>query len=313
MARRKRLTARKIRESALDKTPFPGDINNELSQSDADHAGYAPYEQQPGWDLTQEGDPAVGDDDREENNLGKVRSAAFKAKCVKSTKLAALLLGEKVSDEVIEEQALDFLNLPAKSIDASLKRFMASDSLYRELQKKEAEEDDAEEEKEDEKEAAEEEVTEDKEEEKEEEKEDEKEAAEEDEKEEDDEETKEASDVVVDDISDLITSETKESEEIDIELSSEVVDESDALTSSEEKEIEQAFFDDKLIQAEEDEDDDDDDEEDGEEKEAKKAKLGAKKMGGQPRVASREAEELELLWGDFDAPTMKEIDSKLFG
>ena len=69
--------------------------------------------------------------DREIRNINRLKNIRLKAQ--KSVKLAVLLLGEKVSEDLIEAQARDFMNLDHEQLDASLMRFAATKDLYEEL------------------------------------------------------------------------------------------------------------------------------------------------------------------------------------
>ena len=59
--------------------------------------------------------------------VASVRMAANKA-----VKIAVLLLGEKVDDKTIEEQARDFMSLSREAMDRTLARFAATQKLYAE-------------------------------------------------------------------------------------------------------------------------------------------------------------------------------------
>lgn len=78
--------------------------------------------------------------------VASVRMAANKA-----VRIAVLLLGEKVEDEVIEEQARDLMSLSASAMDRTLARFADTQKLYAEEKEEEKK---AEEKKEEEKKAA---------------------------------------------------------------------------------------------------------------------------------------------------------------
>jgi hypothetical protein len=63
-------------------------------------------------------------------DLKTAQVAKVKAAASKSVKLAVLLLGDKVSEDVIEMQARDFMRLGNEALDRALKRFSESEELY---------------------------------------------------------------------------------------------------------------------------------------------------------------------------------------
>jgi len=72
-----------------------------------------------------EGDGGEGKVTASVSETTTLRQAAGKA-----VKLAMLLLGEKVAEEVIEAQAKDFMKLGSESLDSALSRFADSETLY---------------------------------------------------------------------------------------------------------------------------------------------------------------------------------------
>ena len=286
---RKRLTRRL---AADDTTPFPGDVGNP-DRTDPKSDAYDPYQQTVNYEL-----PDMRAEWRQEkrNEIGfgvptyaSVRQAASKA-----VKLAMLLLGDKVEEDVIEAQAKDFMRLGSDVLDSSLSRFMETEKLYaedededdeekKEEAKKGEDEDEDEEEKEEAKKGEDEEEEEEKEEAK--------------KGEEDDEEKKE---------------EAKKGEEDEEEK-----EEAKAKSSVAELDIE-------MVRAEDDEEDDEEDtetasllasifaeeepEEEGEseEKEADEKKAGISKLGGQPKVAAdMSSDDIGSIWDD--APDVSQV------
>jgi hypothetical protein len=66
--------------------------------------------------------------------------ASIRAAASKAVKLAVLLLGDKVSEDVIEEQARDFMNLGPEVLEGSLKRFSETEEMYATEDKKDKKE-----------------------------------------------------------------------------------------------------------------------------------------------------------------------------
>ena len=61
---------------------------------------------------------------------GMPQMAASRVAANKAVKLAVLLLGEKVEEDVIEEQARDFLRLGSEAMDRTLGRFASTQKFY---------------------------------------------------------------------------------------------------------------------------------------------------------------------------------------
>ncbi len=159
--KRVRLTAR-TKNAADDKTPFPGDVGNE-NRVDPTSKQYDNYEELPGWELQEHGDPAANDlrddigfsvqngfqdgfnrNDSTAANPGTVASQKRAASIMKirqaaakSVKLAVLLLGDKCNEKIIEAQARDFMRLGNQCLDASLDRYAKTEKLYSEEETKE--------------------------------------------------------------------------------------------------------------------------------------------------------------------------------
>lgn len=143
MSKRVRLTKR---QAAEDETPYSGDVGN-ADRTDPKPDAYSidDYEV-PGWELQEDGDPSENDK-RLENNVPemapkdertgrkpvasetvtRVRQAAAKA-----VKLAVLFLGDRVPQSVIEAQAKDFMRLGSSALNNALKRYTATETLYAE-------------------------------------------------------------------------------------------------------------------------------------------------------------------------------------
>lgn len=308
--KRVRLTARD-REAVDGSIPYPGNVNQPDRQfkTDDQYSNYEHTLNHPTPDMRHE----WKDDERDEIGFGipeawgsNVTASTVRVAANKAVKLSYLLLGNKVAEEVIEDQANDFMLLGPEALDRSLGRFASTGELYAE-----DDEDDDDDSEEDSKEASEEtKVAEEDSKEDSKEEEDTKEASEEDakvaeedskedSKEEDEEDTKEASEEdtkVAEEDSDDDDSEEEESKEASSSMDIE-------LTSSEpEGEVEPderlaGLFDDD-IPAELPEP--------GAGREASE-KAGIKSLGGQPRVAGDggDAKDISSIWQS--APDVSEI------
>lgn len=154
---RVRLTQRKAADASI---PYPGNVNQE--RNDPAWEKYHTFEQRVNHEL-----PDMRhewqDDERDDIGFGisepwgqsptvptvaSVRVAANKA-----VRIAVLLLGEKVEDEVIEAQARDLMAMNPKAMDRTLSRFADTQKLYAE-DEDEADEKKAADEKDEKKEAA---------------------------------------------------------------------------------------------------------------------------------------------------------------
>lgn len=145
---RERLTKRQAADSTI---PWVGNLNN-------------PERMDPDYEQYVNGDPSSWGEDQDQSNLWKNRErneiglgiplgseeqgaegdgsqvqasdenmpkiAATKVAALKAAKLATLLLGDKVSDAVIEAQAQDFMTINASVMDRTLERYSKTASLY---------------------------------------------------------------------------------------------------------------------------------------------------------------------------------------
>ena len=148
-----RITARNQR--AADQTPYPGNVNQ-------------PDRKDPAWDQYHTFEQTVNhelpdmrhqwqDDSRDEIGFGIPEAwgkqptvAEVKVASNKAVRVAILLLGDKVGDEVIEAQAADFLAMGPKAMDRTMTRFADTQKFYAEDDKVE-EKDEEKDEKKDEK------------------------------------------------------------------------------------------------------------------------------------------------------------------
>jgi len=334
--KRVRLTQR--RRDAAEFVDYPGTVN----QPDRTFRADDEYENEDswmvdGWELQDL--PTRFDDKRDEENIPlqttepsqsrKAKVAATRNAASKAVRLAMLLLGDKVSEKVIEGQAHDFMRLGSECLTNALKRYAGTEKLYAkksEDEEVEAEDEEVEEEvvetgakkkkKSDDDEDEDDEVevvetgakkkkkSED---------EDQDEEAEEDtgakkkKKSDDDEDEDDEVEVVETGAKKKKKSEDepKRAGELDIEMTAA---EGEVVMSSDEREILASLYaDSEPMQASDDEDEDDEDEIEVE-VEAKSKKAGVQKLGGQPKVASRGGEvDLGNLWKD--APDLSSVFS----
>ena len=282
---------------------------------------------------------------RDEVGFGIPKVAHIWATAQKAVKLATLFLGDKVSDKTIEAQARDFMRLGSRRIELALKRFATTEELYKAEDEDEADEEEETVEEAPVEKAAMSDVQkmgEDKKEEKPVEKTEEKpvekeaskpvetskvvkaeevkvvkaeEVKAEDKKEEKTEEKKDEKTCKSDD-----EKEIEEDEELETAMKSdeaegdEITDETDEVTADvDENEIDMTPADDDVEMTDEDSkalssvfaDDDTEEEDDEEVVEASKKKTGVKKLGGQPKVASKKSDSLTSIWQD--APDVSHI------
>jgi len=155
------------RRSAADAgTPYPGTVN-QPSRTFTEKGKYDNWSEvkdhplqnpEHGWNSDSRDEIGFGTPEANAPTVASIRAAASKA-----VKLAVLLLGDKVSEDVIEEQARDFMNLGPELLEGSLKRFSETEDIYATEDKKEdKKEDEKEDKKEDVKEDKKEDVKEDK-------------------------------------------------------------------------------------------------------------------------------------------------------
>ena len=128
---RVRLTHR--RQSADMSVPYPGNVN-QPDRRDPDWEQYHTFEQTVNhelpdmrheWKDDSRDDIGFGIPEANPPTVASVRVAANKA-----VRVAVLLLGEKVDDDVIEAQARDFMSLSQEAMDRTLDRFAKSQALY---------------------------------------------------------------------------------------------------------------------------------------------------------------------------------------
>jgi hypothetical protein len=139
------MTARD-RQSA-DQTPYPGNVN-QPDRKDPSWEQYHTFEQQINHEL-----PDMRhqwqDDSRDDIGFGIPEAwgkgptvASVRVAANKCVRIATLLLGEKVEDEVIEAQATDFMMMGQAAMDRTLQRFADTQKLYAEDEKVEEKEED---------------------------------------------------------------------------------------------------------------------------------------------------------------------------
>ena len=130
MSKRIRLTQRKAADGSI---PYPGNVN-QPGRTDPDWAQYHTFEQQVNhelpdmrteWKNDSRDDIGFGIPESNPPTVASVRIAANKA-----VRIAVLLLGEKVSDSVIEAQARDLMTLSGEAMDRTLDRFAKTQKLY---------------------------------------------------------------------------------------------------------------------------------------------------------------------------------------
>lgn len=132
---RVRLTARG--RSAADQTPYPGNVN-QPDRNDPAWDQYHTFEQKVNHEL-----PDMRhqwqDDSRDGIGFGVPEAwgksptvASVRVAANKAVRMAVLLLGDKVSDEVIEAQAKDLMAMGHVAMDRTLQRFADTQKLYAE-------------------------------------------------------------------------------------------------------------------------------------------------------------------------------------
>ena len=142
--KRVRLTTRMAAEIA----PYPGTINQpdrEFKKRDEYHTfehtiNHETPDMRTEWrddERDEIGFPIAEDNSAVEGDGGEGKVTASVSETTtlrqaagKAVKLAMLLLGEKVAEEVIEAQAKDFMKLGSESLDSALSRFADSETLY---------------------------------------------------------------------------------------------------------------------------------------------------------------------------------------
>ena len=130
---RVRLTARS--RSSADQTPYPGNVN-QPDRKDPSWEQYHTFEQTVNHEL-----PDMRhqwqDDSRDDIGFGVPEAwgkqptlASLKVAANKSVRVAVLMLGDKVGDEVIEAQASDFLAMGSAAMDRTIQRFAETQKFY---------------------------------------------------------------------------------------------------------------------------------------------------------------------------------------
>jgi hypothetical protein len=139
MERRVRLTSRD-RQAVEDDTPYPGNVNQpERKFKRMDQ--YDTFVQRVNHEL-----PDMRhdwkNDERDEIGFGipepygtQPTVASVRVAASKAVRIAVLLLGEKVGDEVIEAQARELLAMGDEAMDATLARFAETQKLYEAAEK----------------------------------------------------------------------------------------------------------------------------------------------------------------------------------
>jgi len=132
---RNRLTARMRDHRAVeDDIPYPGTVNQpdrKFKRRDQ-YDNYVETINHPLPDMRHE----WKDNPRDEIGFGIPKESSLSVASVrvaanKAVRIAVLLLGEKVEDEVIEAQARDLMGMRPDSMDRTLERFAASEKLYK--------------------------------------------------------------------------------------------------------------------------------------------------------------------------------------
>lgn len=130
MSNRVRLTARMAADGSI---PYPGNVN-QPDRTDPSWEQYHTFEQQVNHEL-----PDMRhewkDDSRDDIGFGVPESnpptvASVRIAANKAVRIAVLLLGEKVSDSVIEAQARDLMAMNGEAMDRTLDRFAQTQELY---------------------------------------------------------------------------------------------------------------------------------------------------------------------------------------
>lgn len=143
---RVRLTQRS-KQAADMSIPYPGNVN-QPDRKDPDWEQYHTFEQQVNHEL-----PDMRhdwkNDERDEIGFGVAEPwgssptvptvASVRVAANKAVRIAVLLLGEKVEDDVVEAQARDLMSLSQSAMDRTLARFAETQKLYAEDDEDEAE------------------------------------------------------------------------------------------------------------------------------------------------------------------------------
>jgi hypothetical protein len=137
MPKRVRLTERRNRQAVDGSIPYPGNVNQPDRQFKK-HNQYDNWEEvinHPLPDMRHDWQ----NDERDEIGFGipepwgeSPTVASVKVAANKAVKLAYLLLGNKVAESIIEDQADDFMLLGPEAMDRTLARFAKTSELYAE-------------------------------------------------------------------------------------------------------------------------------------------------------------------------------------
>ena len=132
MNKRVRLTSRKAADGSI---PYPGNVN-QPGRTDPAWDQYHTFEQQINHELP-DMRTEWKDDSRDDIGFGVPEAnpptvASVRVAANKAVRIAVLLLGEKVSDGVIEAQARDLMALNGEAMDRTLDRFAQTQKLYAE-------------------------------------------------------------------------------------------------------------------------------------------------------------------------------------
>lgn len=133
MSSRVRLTASSM--AAADQTPYPGNVN-QPGRKDPSWEQYHTFEQKVNHEL-----PDMRhqwqDDSRDDIGFGIPEAwgkqptvASIRVAANKAIRVALLLLGNKVSEKVIEAQAQDLVAMGPNALDRTMQRFAETQNLY---------------------------------------------------------------------------------------------------------------------------------------------------------------------------------------
>jgi hypothetical protein len=150
--KRIRLTDRR-RQAVDGSIPYPGSVNQPERQF-KEHAQYDNWVEtinHPLPDMRHEWKREHTPEGRDDIGFGipepwgtQPTTASIQVAADKSVRAAVLLLGEKVAEEIIEEQARDFMLMGGEALDRTLGRFSSTQELYVAADEEEADEDEGE-------------------------------------------------------------------------------------------------------------------------------------------------------------------------
>ena len=150
MPKRVRLTQRRNREAVDGSIPYPGNVN-QPDRKFKEWDQYHTFEQSVNhelpdmrhdWKNDERDDIGFGIPEPWGQSPTAPTVASVRVAANKAVKLAYFLLGNKVAEEVIEDQANDFMLLGPEAIDRTLGRFAETGELYAQNEDDDAEEDD---------------------------------------------------------------------------------------------------------------------------------------------------------------------------